>query len=143
MMDTTIPAELLDLKTRLDHWRATNRKHLRQPLPPDLRQEVIAISRRYPGTILRRVLNIDPWRLNRSTAKKPRHGATHKKERTTFFKLPTDAILPDLPSAPISATDCRLQFERPDGARLTLTLPNLDLVSIHRLADLFLRGDKQ
>ena len=36
-METTIPAELLDLKARLDQWRA-NRKYLRQPLPPDLRQ---------------------------------------------------------------------------------------------------------
>ncbi len=30
-METTIPAELLDLKARLDQWRA-NRKYLRQPL---------------------------------------------------------------------------------------------------------------
>jgi hypothetical protein len=32
-METTIPNELLDLKARLDQWRA-NRKYLRQPLPP-------------------------------------------------------------------------------------------------------------
>jgi hypothetical protein len=30
-METTIPAELLDLKARLDQWRA-NRKYLHQPL---------------------------------------------------------------------------------------------------------------
>src|SRR5262245_45862664 len=58
-METTIPAELLDLKARLDQWRA-KRKYLRQPLPPDLRQEVIAISRRYPGALLRRVLKLIP-----------------------------------------------------------------------------------
>jgi len=141
-METTIPAELLDLKTRLDQWRA-NRKYLRQPLPPDLRQEVIAISQRYPGMLLRRILKIDPWRLSRSMAKKPARAATRKKQQTTFFKLPTNAVLPEPLQAPFSATDCRLQLERPDGARLTLTLPGLDLALINRLAADFLRGDRQ
>src|SRR5262245_51727212 len=141
-METTIPADLLDLKALLHQLRA-KRKYLRQPLPHDLRQEVIAISRRYPGALLRRVLKIDPWRLNTSTAKKPKPSATRKKEQTTFFKLPTNPILPEPLQAPVSATDCRLQLERPDGARLTLTLPGLDLASINRLAADFLRGDKQ
>lgn len=141
-METTIPAELLDLKNRLDQWRA-NRKYLREPLPAELQQAVGAISRRYSGTLLRRVLKIDPWRLNRSMAKKSTHAVARKKQQTTFFKLPTDAVLPEPPSASSIATDCRLQFERPDGARLTLTLPKLDLISITRLATDFLRGDKQ
>ena len=141
-METTIPTELLDLKTRLDQWRA-NRKYLRQPMPAELRQAAVAISQRYPGALVRRVLNLDPWRLNRSATKKPASATARQKQPTTFFKLPTDAVL----SAPVSAApvaaDCRLQIERPDGARLTLTLPGLDFVSIHRLATDFLRGDKQ
>lgn len=141
-METTIPAELLDLKTRLEAWRAT-RKYVRQPLPPDLRQEVVAVSRKYPAGLLHRILKIDPWRLNSSMAKKPRRGAARKKEQTTFFKLPTAAVLPELPETALNMTDCRLQFERPDGARLTLTLPTLDLASINRLAADFLRGHQQ
>jgi hypothetical protein len=141
-METTIPAELLDLKTRLDQWRA-NRKYLRQPMPAELRQAAIAISRRYPGALVRRVLNLDPWRLNRSATKKPASTTARKKQRTTFFQLPTDAVSSVPVSAPAAAADCRLQIERPDGARLTLTLPGLDLVSINQLAGLFLRGDKQ
>jgi hypothetical protein len=142
-METPIPAELLDLKTRLDQWRA-NRKYLRQPLPDDLRQAVITISQRYPGMLLRRVLKIAPWRLGRSMAKKPARAATRNEQQTMFFKLPTDALLTEpLEAPPLATTDCRLQFERPDGSRLTLTLPRLDLVSIHRLAADFLRGDKQ
>jgi hypothetical protein len=128
------PANFLD-------WQKQNTVFER--LPQNLRQEVIAISRRYPGTLLRRVLNIDPWRLIRSAAKKPKPSASRKKELTTFFKLPTGPVSPSPTEASITLTDCRLQFERPDGARLTLTLPNLDLVSINRLADIFLRGDKQ
>jgi hypothetical protein len=34
-METTIPNELLELKARLDQWRAT-RKHVRQPIPVEL-----------------------------------------------------------------------------------------------------------
>jgi hypothetical protein len=141
-METTVPAELLDLKKRLDEWRA-NRKYLREPMPAELQQAVSSVSRRYSGTLLRQVLKIDPWRLNRSMAKKPARSASPRKQQATFFKLPTDAVLPEPPSVSSSATDCRLQFERPDGARLTLTLPKLDLTSITRLAADFLRGDKQ
>jgi hypothetical protein len=141
-METTIPAELLDLKARLDQWRA-NRKYLREPLPDDLRQAVIGASQKYPGMLLRRVLKIDPWRLNRSMAKKPAHAAKRKKQQTAFFKLSPDAVLPAPVSAAPVGADCRLQIERPDGARLTLTLPALDLASINRLAADFLRGDKQ
>ena len=140
-LETTIPAELLDLKTRLDHWRA-NRKYPRQPLPAELRQAAIAISQKYRGSLVRRVLKIDPWRLNKSMGKKSAHPSGNK-QQTTFFKLPISPLLPEHLSGAMSATDCRLHLERPDGARLTLTLPGLDLNSITRLADLFLRGDKQ
>lgn len=141
-METTIPADLLDLKTRLDNWRA-NRKYLRQPLPPDLRQAAIAISQRYPASLVRRILNLDPWRLTRSGSKKPAASSAPKKQPTTFFQLPTDSLLSVPVPAPSGPADCRLQIERPDGARLILTLPRLDLVSINRLAADFLRGDKQ
>jgi hypothetical protein len=142
IMEASIPAELLDLKTRLDQWRA-DRKHLRQPMPAELRQAAIAISQRYPRSLVRRVLKVDPWRLNKSLAKKSAHAATRKKQQTTFFKLPIDPVLPESLASTKSATDCRLQLERPDGARLSLTLPRLDLDSITRLADFFLRGHNQ
>jgi hypothetical protein len=44
-METTVPAELLDLKKRLDEWRA-NRKYLREPMPAESQQAVSSISRR-------------------------------------------------------------------------------------------------
>ena len=34
-MNSTIPAELLGLKTRFETWR-TNRKYVRQPIPDEL-----------------------------------------------------------------------------------------------------------
>jgi hypothetical protein len=140
-MQTTIPVELLELKARFEQWRA-NRKYKRELMPADLRQAAIDISRRYPRALVRRLLKIDPWRLSRPASKKPAPTAGRNKEQTTFFTFPTYAVSPDQDFALSSIADCRLQFERPDGARLTLSLPKLDLVSINRLAADFLRGNQ-
>ena len=141
-MQTTIPADLRDLKARLDQWRAT-RKYIRQPLPADLRQAVVKISRQHPYGLVRRVLKIDPWRLNGPKTEKSAPVAAPKKQHTAFFTLPPDAVLPGSISGAPSQPDYRLQLDRPDGARLTLTMPALDLVSTRQICDDFLRGAKQ
>jgi hypothetical protein len=69
-------------------WVSIGSGYLRELLPDDLRQAVIGASQKYPGMLLRRVLNIDPWRLNRSMAKKPAHAANRKKQQAAIFKLP-------------------------------------------------------
>jgi len=140
-MQTTIPADLLNLKARLDQWRAT-RNYTREPMPAELRQAAVRISRRYPYGLVRRVLKIDPWRLNGPANKKSSQTTAPKKRPTAFFKLAVDGVLPGPVSGAPSVTDCRLQLDRPDGARLTLTLPALDLVSTRQLCDDFLRGGK-
>jgi hypothetical protein len=138
-MQSTIPAELLELKTRFDHWRA-NRKYNREPIPDDLRQATIKIARRHPSALVRRLLKLDPWRLQRRATKRAAPALSPKKPHPAFFNFPTTAPLPDPLSPPHSASACRLQLERPDGARLTITLPPLDLTSINRLCADFLRG---
>ncbi len=138
-MQTTIPADLRDLKARLDHWRA-NRKSIRQPMPAELRQAAVKISRRHPYGLVRRILKIDPWRLNRQAPKKSSPTTARNKQHTAFFTLPPEAALSGPISGAPSTTDYRLQIERPDGARLTLTMPALDLISTRQLCDDFLRG---
>ena len=67
--------------------------------------------------------------------------SVRKEPQATFFQLPTELALPEVGSPlPQSPIGCRLQIERPDGARLTLSLPPLDLVSIRRLCADFLRS---
>jgi len=58
----SIPNELLELKARFDQWRA-NRKYQREPMPDELRNAALEMSRHYPPSLLRQVLKIDPWRL--------------------------------------------------------------------------------
>ncbi len=138
MHDATIPADLLELKARFDDWRV-NRPYDREPTPVELRQAAVEMSQRYPHSLVRRVLKLHPSRLIDATPKQSRR--SRKKPQTAFFKLPIDAALPETGSpARQSATDCRLQIERSDGARLTLLLPALDLISTRQLCADFLRG---
>jgi hypothetical protein len=137
-MDSTVPADLLKLKDRLEAWRAT-RKYARQPIPDEFRQAAADMAGRYSPSLVRRILKLDPWRVNKLTTKKLDR-ARHKPQ-TAFFTLPSEAalLLPGS-SGPQDLAGCRLQIERPDGSRLTLTLPSLDLVSINRLCADFLRA---
>jgi hypothetical protein len=132
-MDSTVPADLLKLKTRLEAWRST-RRYARQPIPDEFRHAAAEMAGRYSPSLVRRVLKLDPGRL-----KKP--DRAHHKSQTAFFTLPSEAALL-LPGSSTSQdlAGCRLQIERPDGSRITLTLPSLDLVSINRLCADFLRA---
>lgn len=163
-MNSTIPAELLTLKKRFDDWRA-NRKYIRETIPDELRSAVLEMIRSYPTSLIRRVLKVDPSRLKRkplpercAPKKKPtptrptRSGVPSQKPTSptqaevatfpqpAFFKLPAVAALPGDSSSPQTPAPCRLQLERPDGSRLTLTLPSFDSLTINRLVADFLRG---
>lgn len=136
-MGSTIPADLLKLKARLDAWRLI-RKYARQPIPDEFRQAAVEMAERYSPSLVRHTLKLDPWRLKKLANKKP--GPARRKRQTAFFTLPPEAAtLLSAPPAPQDAAGCRLQLERPDGARLTLTLPSLDFISINRLCADFLR----
>ena len=135
-MDSTIPADLLKLKTRLEAWRAT-RRYARQPIPDEFRQAAAEMTERHPLSLVRRVLKLDPCRMKKPETKKTDR-ARHKPQ-TTFFTLPPEPtlLLPGS-SAPQNLVGCRLQIERPDGSRLTLTLPSLDLASARQICADFL-----
>jgi hypothetical protein len=139
-MNSSIPADLLELRARFETWR-TNRKYVREAIPDELWNAAAGLSRRYPPSLVGRVLKIDPSRLKKFLLKRSARTSTRKKPQATFLQLPTGIALPEVGSAlPQSPTGSRLQIERPDGSRLTLTLPSLDLVSISRLFTDFLRS---
>jgi hypothetical protein len=139
-MNSIIPAELLELKARFETWR-TNRKYVREPIPGELWSAAAALIRRYPPSLVGRVLKLDPSRLKKFLIKRSARASGRKKSQATFFQLPTEIALPEVGSTLTqNPVGCRLQIERPDGSRLTLTLPALDLVSISRLCADFLRA---
>ena len=83
-MSTTIPAEVLALKSRFDQWRAT-RSHIRERVPDELREAVAKLARRYPAALIRRMLKVDPWRMNGSITSKP--APARKKQSWDFLSF--------------------------------------------------------
>jgi hypothetical protein len=139
-MNSPLPADLLELKAQFDHWRSI-RPYIRQPIPEDLRRAALEMSQRYSPALVGRVLKLDPQRLKKPAPKPARQKTSLKKPQTAFFKLPTEVILPKPDSSVVpAATGCRVLLERPDGARLTLMLPSLDLTEINRLCSDFWRS---
>src|SRR5215510_2835094 len=139
VMNSTIPVDLLELKTRFETWR-TNRKYMREPIPDELWNPAAELSRRHPPSLVGRVLKLDPSRLKKFL-QRPAHTSTRNKPQTAFFQLPTELALPEAGSSfPQRPVGCRIQIDRPDGSRLTLTLQSLDLISISRLCADFLRA---
>jgi hypothetical protein len=136
-MDSTVPADLLKLKARLEAWRAT-RKYARQPIPDEFRQAAAEIAMLYSPSLVRRILKLDPWQVKKLETKWS--DSVHRKPQTTFFTLSLEAALPEpRPLATSPTAGCRLLIERPDGARLAMTLLSLDLASITQLCADFLR----
>ena len=139
-MNSTIPADLFELKARFETWR-TKRKYMREPIPDELWNAAADLTQRYPPSLVGRVLKLDPSKLKKLLIKRSTHTSVRKKPQAAFFQLPTEIALPEVGSTlPQSPIGCRLQIERPDGSRLTLTLPSLDLASISRLFADFLRS---
>ena len=137
-----IPDDLLELQARFDQWRA-NRKYNREPIPDQLRDAALEMERRYPPSLLQRVLKIQLCRLM-PKAKTNARRSKRQQPQTAFFKLqPPQASLAAGPSTPQSSTACRLQLERPDGSRMTLTLPSFDATALHALCADFLRGSSK
>ncbi len=139
-MNSTIPADLLELRARFETWRE-NRKYVREPIPNDLWNSAADLSRRYPPSLVGRVLKIDSSRLKKFPIKRSARNSVRKKPQAAFFQVPNEIALTQVGSPlPQNPNGCRIQVERPDGSRLTLTLPSLDLVSISRLFAEFLRA---
>jgi hypothetical protein len=80
-----IPDQLLELQARFDQWRA-NRKYNREPIPDELREAALAMKRRYPPSLLQRVLKIQLCRLM-PKAKSNARRSKRQQAQTAFFKL--------------------------------------------------------
>lgn len=152
----SIPTELLELQNRFETWRA-NRKYVREPIPDDLRRAVLELRRRHPPSLIHRVLRVDPARLKNKLPAKPSAPTTAavKRKRNSspraqvatlpqpaFFKLPPVAAVPVEFPEPPSTGPFRLQLERADGSRMTMTLPGFDVSLFNSLLADFLRSGK-
>jgi hypothetical protein len=134
-MDHNLPHDLLELKARFDAWRRA-RQSPRAKTPDDLLQAAQAMRDRYPARLICSTCRISSKTFARASALT----AAPKKRQATasFFKLP---LVSEPSSTPSQLNhDCRLQLERPDGSRLTLTISTLDPATLNSLCLNFLRS---
>ena len=139
----SIPDDLLKLKVRFDQWRAT-RKTRSEPIPEELRSEALEMTKRFSSSLLLRVLKVQVWHLKkRGLTKRSVRAAAPKLSKAAFFKLPPSAQAQAESLTTQSSTAYRLQLERPDGSRLTLTLLSLDAAALNALCADFLRDSSR
>ena len=91
-MNSIIPADLLELKVRLEAWRA-NRKHLREPISHELWNAAADLSQRYPPSLMGRVLKLDPSKLKKLLIKRSLRTSVRTKPQAAFFQLPAETAL--------------------------------------------------
>lgn len=150
-MKSPVQSDLRQIQAQFESWRRT-RPSSRQPIPDHLRQAAIALLDRYPASTISRHCRIHyrilkPFAASRSQTRATRIKAgsravkqsviASESARPLFFHLPA------APSPEAAAMACRLIVDRPDGARLTLTLPSLDQAALTALCDRFLRDTSQ
>jgi hypothetical protein len=143
-MNDVFPPELAKLQSRFEHWRST--RTTRAPIPQDLLQAARALLHRYSASMVCRACRLHPNSLRKPATALPPSAPTDKAisksaviNPPTFYSLPPAASSPE-PLVPATDSACRLMLERPDGARLTLTLPQLNAASLSTLCSDFLRG---
>jgi hypothetical protein len=115
-MDSTLPQDLLDLKLRVDHWRTT-RRFIREALPTELRQAVTECLSRHPVRLIKKALNLDPYRF-RMTTSPPVSVRPHDRQRIDFVALPH----PSVPASvePVRPDLCQIRIDRRDGSNILI-----------------------
>jgi len=87
-MNSIIPADLLELKARFEIWR-TNRKYARQPIPDELWNAAAGLTRRYPTSLVGRVLKLDPSKLKKLLIKRSARTSVRKKRIASQNEAPS------------------------------------------------------
>jgi hypothetical protein len=130
MLSTSdLPPELLALKDQFHSWRLS-RPHSRCPIPDHLILAAKALLHIYPASVISKACRLHPKFLKpspSSSSSLPASSPNH------FLHLPSVGSAPAVPT-----TSYRLLIDRPDGCRLSLHLPSLDLASIQSLISSFL-----
>jgi hypothetical protein len=137
-MDSPAPADLSDLKAQLDSWRQSHRKRSR--IPDHFYQAAVSLLDRYSVSTICRETRLRPASLRHHAQQSRKTSPPQSPAPTSFLQLQMADFLPgSAPQLPAQGS-FRLQVERVDGTRLTLSVPTLDSPTINSLVANFLHG---
>jgi hypothetical protein len=137
-MNATAASDLLKLKAQFEHWRKT--RSTRSRIPAHLRQAAIDLLDRYSASAICRACRLHPHTLKPPAVSTPSPRKSTATTAQVFFPLPAPEMLPPHYWSHQAQADCRLVLERPDGARLTLALPQIEPTMLETLCSNFLRS---
>lgn len=144
----TATDDLARTRHAFERWRANRRARTR--IPQELWEKAVALLSNHPITRVARELRLDPAEL-----KKRRHAPALPLPRDTsaspqFFALDAAELNRRNGSGPLieltptsrqlTHNNLRLQIERADGHRLTLSVPSSEWKQVETLCSLFLRA---
>jgi hypothetical protein len=133
-MTTPIPTDLFNLKCQFEDWRKTRTK--RSKTPNHLLNAAADLLDRYSAPRICQICKINPRTFRRHSASSSAPSMLEAAPVTQFFPLSLSIPQSELQSP----GDCRLLLERPDGARLSISLPSLNEALISTLCSGFLNS---
>lgn len=132
-MTTPIPTDLFNLKSQFEAWRKSRTK--RSKTPDHLLNAAADLLDRYSVSTICQVCRINPRIFRRHAASSMIPSMLEAAPVAQFFPL---SLIPQ--SGHQSPADCRLLLERPDGARLSISLPHPNDALISALCSGFLQA---
>ena len=142
----TAKDDLARTRQAFDAWRANRRSRTR--IPPELWDQAVLLLNHHPITHVARQLRLDPTKLRKRRLSVHQSGLPNSSPAPHFLEVRAAGLnsksgptLISDPSAPRLTTEAawRLQIERADGHRLTLSVPSSEWSHIEALYSLFLR----
>ena len=133
-MTSPIPTDLFNLQSQFEAWRKSRTK--RSKTPDHLLFAAADLLDRYSVSTICRVCRINPRIFRRHSASSQIPSMLEAMPVAQFF--PLSLSIPQ--SGHQSPADCRLLLERPDGARLSLSLPHPNDALISTLCAGFLQA---
>jgi len=126
-----MPLTLEEAKQRFSVWRS-QKKYVREPIPEELWDLALELSSSYGQSTVAYQLNINPRSL--------RHRCPSSPSQISLSSEPSPGFV-ELSLSSVSSISCqRIEIERNDGHRLTLSAPANTPFSIPEVIQLFLGG---
>ncbi len=136
-MDSSLPADLADLKDQLNLWRQSHRKRAR--IPDHFYQTAVALLDRYSVSTICQQTRLRPASLRQHAQQSRITTLASSSAPTPFRQLQAADLLTNSACQLPAQGLVRFQLERPDGTRLILSVPTLDAPTINSLVANFLR----
>ncbi len=139
--------DLARTRQAFDAWRVNRRGRTR--IPPELWDQAVLLLNHHPITHVARQLRLDPTKLRKRRLAAHQSVLPNSSPAPHFLEVRASGLnskssptLTSDPGAPRLTTESawRLQIERADGHRLTVSVPSSEWSRIEALYSLFLRA---